>query len=53
VHANWGGYWLRQYTDGEHGPNPKFVPAIRGNSKGRLDCDHFAGTDQELRDQCV
>ncbi len=51
VQASWDNYWLWQYTDGESGPSPRSVPGIPGNSKGRLDCDHFAGTEEELRAQ--
>ncbi len=45
----WSRYWLWQYTDGDHGPLPRTVPGIVGDSNGRLDCDHFAGTDDRLR----
>lgn len=51
VQASWSTYWLWQYTDGENGPPPRSVPGIPGNSKGRLDCNHFAGTEADLRAQ--
>jgi GH25 family lysozyme M1 (1,4-beta-N-acetylmuramidase) len=51
VQASWTTYWLWQYTDGESGPNPKFVPGIPGDSKGRVDCDYFAGSAQDLAAQ--
>jgi lysozyme len=51
VQASWATYWLWQYTDGEDGPTPRSVPGIPGDSRGRLDCDHFAGTEVELRAQ--
>lgn len=48
VQASWSSYWLWQYTDGESGPEPRQVPGIPGDGKGRLDCDHFLGTDEDL-----
>jgi hypothetical protein len=51
--ASWTDFWLWQYTDGIDGPQDccKTVAGIPGDSKGRLDCDFFAGTDSELKDQ--
>lgn len=51
VQASWDSFWLWQYTDGESGPDPKTVPGIPGDSKGRLDCDHFVGTPTQLAEQ--
>jgi GH25 family lysozyme M1 (1,4-beta-N-acetylmuramidase) len=48
VQASWGNFWLWQYTDGEVGPDDKKVAGIPGDSKGRLDCDHFAGSPELL-----
>jgi GH25 family lysozyme M1 (1,4-beta-N-acetylmuramidase) len=49
VQASWSSYWLWQYTDGIYGPDPKHVPGIPGNSHNQLDCDHYAGTEDQLR----
>jgi GH25 family lysozyme M1 (1,4-beta-N-acetylmuramidase) len=51
VQPSWDTFWLWQYTDGESGPDPKAVPGIPGDSKGRLDCDHFVGTPAQLTEQ--
>jgi GH25 family lysozyme M1 (1,4-beta-N-acetylmuramidase) len=51
VQASWSSFWLWQYTDGEHGPDPKTVAGIPGDSKHRLDCDHFAGSPELLSEQ--
>ena len=48
VQASWSQFWLWQYTDGESGPDPKTVAGIPGDSKGRLDCDHYVGTPEQL-----
>jgi len=48
VQASWSNFWLWQYTDGEDGPDDKTVSGIPGDSKGRLDCDHFAGSAELL-----
>jgi GH25 family lysozyme M1 (1,4-beta-N-acetylmuramidase) len=48
---SWPTYWLWQYTDGTAGPQPRSAPGIPGNSAGAIDCDHFAGTEEELREQ--
>ena len=48
VQASWDKYWLWQYTDGESGPDPKTIAGIPGDSKGRLDCDHYMGTTGQL-----
>lgn len=39
----WPSYWLWQFTDGHHGPDPQNVPGI-----GTPDCDTYDGTDAEL-----
>ena len=41
---NWQSYWLWQYTDGHHGPQPHVVPGL-----GTPDCDTFDGSDDQLR----
>ena len=48
VQASWDTFWLWQYADGESGPEPRTVPGIPGDSKGRLDCDHYVGTVAQL-----
>jgi GH25 family lysozyme M1 (1,4-beta-N-acetylmuramidase) len=48
VQSSWSNFWLWQYTDGEAGPDMKKVQGIPGDSKGRLDCNHFAGSPQQL-----
>jgi GH25 family lysozyme M1 (1,4-beta-N-acetylmuramidase) len=48
VQASWSRYWLWQYTDGTSGPGPRTAPGIPGDSLGRLDCDYFAGTAEQL-----
>lgn len=50
VQVSWDQFWLWQYTDGESGPDPKTVPGIPGDSKGRLDCDHYVGASSQLAD---
>jgi GH25 family lysozyme M1 (1,4-beta-N-acetylmuramidase) len=49
VQKSWSTYWLWQYTDGAKGPDPKKVPGIPGDSKNRLDCDHYEGTAARLK----
>ena len=49
VQKSWSTYWLWQYTDGAKGPDPKKVPGIPGDSKNRLDCDHYEGTAAALK----
>ncbi len=51
VQASWDRFWLWQYTDGADGPDPKTVPGIPGDSKGRLDCDHYVGTAAQLAEE--
>ena len=51
VQASWSSYWLWQYTDGTAGPAPHSAPGIPGDARGNLDCNHFAGTEDELREQ--
>jgi GH25 family lysozyme M1 (1,4-beta-N-acetylmuramidase) len=48
VQASWSNFWLWQYTDGSAGPDKKTVDGIPGNTKGHLDCDHFAGSADQL-----
>jgi GH25 family lysozyme M1 (1,4-beta-N-acetylmuramidase) len=48
VQASWSNYWLWQYTDGTHGPGPRSAPGLPGNADGQLDCNHFAGSAEEL-----
>jgi len=48
VQPSWDKFWLWQYTDGEAGPDPKTIAGIPGDSKGRLDCDHYMGTNAQL-----
>ena len=49
VQKSWSKFWLWQYTDGDKGPDPKQVPGIPGDSKKRLDCDHYEGTAGQLK----
>ncbi|HEY0302676.1 MAG TPA: glycoside hydrolase family 25 protein, partial [Rhizomicrobium sp.] len=49
VQASWPTYWLWQYTDGTSGPDPKKCPGIPGNSAGDLDCDHYQGSEDQLK----
>ena len=51
LQESWNSYWLWQYTDGESGPGMKTVGGIPGDSKGRLDCNYFAGSAAELAQQ--
>jgi GH25 family lysozyme M1 (1,4-beta-N-acetylmuramidase) len=51
VQNSWQNYWLWQYTDGESGPGCKAVPGLIGDAKHRLDCNHFAGTANDLAEQ--
>jgi lysozyme len=51
VQKSWKKQWLWQYTDGEVGPDPKQVPGIPGDPKGRVDCDSYEGTEQQLKDE--
>jgi lysozyme len=44
IHATWNSYWLWQYTDGTHGPEPRKASGI-----GYVDCNHFEGTEQKLK----
>jgi GH25 family lysozyme M1 (1,4-beta-N-acetylmuramidase) len=46
--ASWGSFFLWQYTDGKSGPGRKTVPGILGDRRGRLDCNHFAGSPADL-----
>ncbi len=41
----WDDVWLWQYSDGGVGPDPHVVPGV--NSP--VDCNHFVGTDEDLR----
>lgn len=45
--AGWSVPWLWQYSDGKNGPAPHAVPGVNPP----VDCDDFAGTDDELRAQ--
>lgn len=45
--AGWSKTWLWQFSDGSVGPKPHSVPGI--NSP--VDCDHFAGSDEQLRNE--
>ena len=48
----WDEYWLWQYTDGIDGPDScRTVPGIIGNTKGQLDCNHFSGSGELLKQQ--
>jgi lysozyme len=48
---SWRNYWLWQYTDGTDS-NPRLVPkgvaGIPGDARGRLDCDSYDGTKNQL-----
>ena len=46
--ASWEKYWLWQYSGDGKGRNPKSVPGIPGNEKHQLDCNHYAGTAEQL-----
>ena len=48
VQPSWSNFWLWQYTDGEDGPDMKTVTGIPGDSRGRLDCDHYPGSPERL-----
>lgn len=48
VQASWSSYWLWQYTDGRFGPEPRQAPGIPGNAHGELDCNHYAGSAEQL-----
>jgi GH25 family lysozyme M1 (1,4-beta-N-acetylmuramidase) len=47
--ASWKNYWIWQFTDGDVRPGPRGVAGIPGDSKGRLDLNHYDGTDAQLR----
>ena len=49
VQRSWQKYWLWQYTDGQFGPEPRTVPGLPGDRRGRLDCDHFDGDADALK----
>jgi lysozyme len=51
VQKSWKSFWLWQYTDGNVGPGRKTVPGIPGNRANQLDCDHFAGSAEDLKAQ--
>jgi GH25 family lysozyme M1 (1,4-beta-N-acetylmuramidase) len=51
VQASWSTFWLWQYTDGLNTPTPEQVPGIPGNDQGCVDCNHFMGSEAELRAQ--
>jgi GH25 family lysozyme M1 (1,4-beta-N-acetylmuramidase) len=51
VHRSWKSYWLWQYTDGDKGPGRKAVPGIPGDRLRRLDCNHFQGSEDDLKAQ--
>ena len=46
IPPTWSSYWLWQFTDGHHGPQPHSIAGI-----GNCDIDHFDGTEAELRAQ--
>jgi lysozyme len=46
IPPTWSQFWLWQFTDGHHGPLPHNVAGI-----GACDVDHFAGSDEQLREQ--
>jgi hypothetical protein len=49
VLASWPNYWLWQFTEGKAAdPRRRKIPGIPGNSRGELDCDHYAGTPEQL-----
>ncbi len=45
----WTNYWLWQFTDGKHGPEPHTFP----NAGGNFDISSFNGSEQDLKDQWV
>jgi len=51
VQRSWKTYWLWQYTDGSVGPGRKTVPGLPGDRMGRLDCNYFASSTDDLRTQ--
>lgn len=51
VQASWSTYWLWQYTDGSVDLTPNSIAGIPGDSNGNLDCNSFAGTQQQLTAQ--
>lgn len=51
VQPSWSTFWLWQYTDGTNGTPPEKVPGIPGDAWGRVDCNHFMGSEAELRAQ--
>ena len=51
VQASWSTFWLWQYTDGTAGPGPDTVPGLPGDAKGHLDCNHFLGSQDLLKQQ--
>jgi lysozyme len=44
VQVSWATYWLWQYSDGTHGPEPKGCPGVTGD----VDTNSWAGTFDEL-----
>jgi hypothetical protein len=51
VQRSWKAYWLWQYADGSAGPGRTTVPGIPGDRLNRLNCDYFAGSDDDLKAQ--
>ena len=52
VQKSWQNYWLWQFTEGKPGdPRRRKVPGIPGNHRGELDCDHYAGSAEDLIDE--
>jgi len=51
VQPSWNTFWLWQYTDGSDRKPAVIVPGIPGDAQGRLDCNHFMGSEDQLRAQ--
>ena len=48
VQKSWHSYWLWQYSGDGIGPLPHDCPGIPGNSAGKIDCNTYAGSPDQL-----
>lgn len=48
LQASWSDYWLWQYTDSTTGLTPNSIAGIPGDANGDLDCNSYAGTQEQL-----
>jgi len=49
VQKSWQTFWLWQYSGDGVGPGPHDCPGIPGNAAGKIDCNTYAGSAEQLK----